>query len=81
MDDPMPADGVIGVDFSLHGAILFDGEDGDADGEGVVECLRYGRVGAVGREGRAEGEDGGTGGREEGDSIGGFGGGHLEEGD
>lgn len=69
----MPADGVVGVDFFVAGAVLLGDEDGVADGKGVVECLRDGwgeglRGGGGG--GRwAEGEDGGTGGWEEGDFV------------
>ena len=52
-------------------------EDGDADGEGVVEELRRGWVRGVGRGGRAEGKDGGAGGWEEGDFVGGVEWGHF----
>ena len=71
----MPTNRVIGFYFFVFGAGLFDDEDGAADLEGVVEELGGGLViRGVGREGRAEGEDGGAGGWEEGDFVGGGGG-------
>lgn len=35
----MEAGGVVGVDFRFDGDVLFCDEDGDADGDGVVEGL------------------------------------------
>lgn len=68
VEDPVPAHGVVEVDFGVDGAGLLDDEDGFTDGEGVVEGLRDGGVGAGGWvEG---GEDGGAGGGEEGDCVG-----------
>lgn len=80
VDDPVPAEGVVGVDFFVKGAVLFVDEDGVADGEGVVEGVGDGGRGVgggLGRGGRADGEDGGAGGWEEGDCVGGFRGGHF----
>lgn len=83
MDDPVPADGVVGVDFLVRGALLLEVEDDVADGEGVVEGLRDGGVGGggggLGEGGDWDGEDGGAGGWEEGNCVGGVGWGHLED--
>ena len=79
----MPADGIVGVDVFVRGAVLLVDEDGVADGEGVVEGGRDGRVAEVlGGGGGLEGEDGGAGGREEGDCVGwwGRGGAHGQRG-
>lgn len=59
VEDPVPGDGVIGVEVFVGGAVLLDGEDGVADGEGVVEGVRDGWVGggdgAVGGGGPGDG--------------------------
>ena len=85
VEDPVPGDWIVGVDFFVGGAVLLEAEDGVADGEGVVEGLRRGRVGGGGGGGEtgggrgAGGEDDGTGGWEEGDCVGRVRGGHVEE--
>lgn len=84
----MPAYSVIGVDFFVAGAVLFNYEDGVADGEGIVEGLRTGRGGRRGGggglrgggRGWAGGEDGGAGGWKEGNFVGRvIGGGHFRD--
>lgn len=60
----MPAEGVLGVDLFVPGAVLLDDEDVVADGEGVVPCLREGWGGGLrGGRGRGpKGEEGAAGG-------------------
>lgn len=66
--DPVPATGVIGVDFGGEGAVLLVYIDGDADGEGFCEGLRDGfrNGGGGGGVGEGVGEDGRARGWEEG---------------
>lgn len=85
VEDPVPGDWIVGVNFFFGGAVLLEAEDGVADGEGVVEGLGGGRVGGGGGDGGtgggagAGGEDDGTGGWEEGDCVGRARWGHVEE--
>ena len=84
VEDPVPGGSIVGVDFFFGGAVLLEAEDGVADGEGVVEGLRGGRVGGRGggggtRGAGAGGEDDGTGRWEEGDCVGRVRRGHVEE--
>lgn len=59
VEDPVEADRVVGVDFRFDDAVLFRDEDGDADGDGVVEGLRDGGGGGwVGGEGGGGGGGG-----------------------
>ena len=39
VEDPMPANGVVGIDFFAGGGVLFVDEDEFADCDGVVESL------------------------------------------
>ena len=47
VDDPMPAYGVVGVDFHFDGTFLLEDEDLDADVKGVEEALGDGGLGVL----------------------------------
>ena len=74
VDDPMPADAIVDIDFFIGGAILLEDEDVVADGYGVVEGLRYGwvggRGGVLGAGRQVDGENSLAGRRNHGDCIG-----------